>query len=135
MITYAKKSDIVDTKKTKTTKVKKTNSKANTKTKVEEKKEVKKKSLWVRFRIFCHGVGSEFKKVNWPSKNDMIKYSGSINVEEGEYGITLFKELVEGESVIIETFQMPNTLAVFIIMYIISGILILIVVTIVFIKK
>ena len=69
------------------------------------------------------------------AENDMIKYTGAINVEEGEYGITLFKDLVEGESVIIETFQMTNTLAVFIIIYITSGILILIVVTIVFIKK
>ncbi len=35
----------------------------------------KKKSLWVKFRIFCHGVKSEFKKVHWPSKKDMVKYS------------------------------------------------------------
>ncbi len=34
-----------------------------------------RKSLWVRFRIFCHGVKSEFKKVHWTSKNDLIKYS------------------------------------------------------------
>ena len=34
-----------------------------------------KKSLWVRFRIFCHGVKSEFKKVHWPTKKDMVKYS------------------------------------------------------------
>lgn len=34
-----------------------------------------KKSLWVRFRIFCHGVKSEAKKVHWPTKKDMIKYS------------------------------------------------------------
>lgn len=34
-----------------------------------------KKSLWVKFRIFCHGVKSESKKVHWPSKKDMIKYS------------------------------------------------------------
>ena len=39
------------------------------------KKVEEKKSLWVRFRIFCHGVKSEFKKVHWPSKKDMIKYS------------------------------------------------------------
>ncbi|MBQ6497663.1 MAG: preprotein translocase subunit SecE [Bacilli bacterium] len=25
--------------------------------------------------IFCHGVKSEFKKVFWPTKSDMIKYS------------------------------------------------------------
>ena len=38
-------------------------------------KKEEKKSLWIRFRIFCHGVKSEFKKVHWPSKKDMIKYS------------------------------------------------------------
>ena len=49
--------------------------------KVKQKKDVKKvakkekKSLWVRFRIFCHGVKSEFKKVHWTSKDNMIKYS------------------------------------------------------------
>lgn len=46
---------------------------------VKEKNTVKesstKKSLWVRFRIFCHGVKSETKKVHWPTKKDMIKYS------------------------------------------------------------
>ena len=39
------------------------------------KKEQKKNSLWVRFRIFCHGVKSEFQKVHWTSKDNMIKYS------------------------------------------------------------
>lgn len=34
-----------------------------------------KKSLWVKFRIFCHGVKSEAKKVHWPTKKDMVKYS------------------------------------------------------------
>ncbi len=43
-------------------------------TKNASKKE-EKKSLWVRFRIFCHGVKSEFKKVHWTSKNDLVKYS------------------------------------------------------------
>lgn len=43
-------------------------------------KTFEKKSLWVRFRIFCHGVKSEFLKVHWPSKNDMIKYSISTIV-------------------------------------------------------
>lgn len=42
-----------------------------TKKKVEEEK----KSLWVKFRIFCHGVKSEFLKVHWPSKKDMVRYS------------------------------------------------------------
>lgn len=48
--------------------------------KVISKKEKKtdnkeKNSLWVRFRIFCHGVKSEFQKVHWTSKSDMVKYS------------------------------------------------------------
>ena len=47
--------------------------------KKEEKKTKKnkqnKKSLWVRFRIFCHGVKSETEKVHWPNKKDMVKYS------------------------------------------------------------
>ena len=37
-------------------------------TKVEKKPEVKKESWW-------HGVKSEFKKVRWPNKKEMIKYS------------------------------------------------------------
>ena len=59
--------------------------KSNKKSKVVEEKKVKKegksrdkeekKSLWVRFRIFCHGVVSEAKKVHWPTKKDMVKYS------------------------------------------------------------
>ena len=39
------------------------------------KKESGKKNLWTRFRIFCHGVKSEFLKVHWPTKDNMIKYS------------------------------------------------------------
>ncbi len=39
-------------------------------TKVEEKP-----NLFVRFRLFCSGVKSEFLKVHWTSKNDMVKYS------------------------------------------------------------
>ena len=39
-------------------------------TKVEEKP-----NLFVRFRLFCSGVKSEFLKVRWTSKNDMVKYS------------------------------------------------------------
>ena len=40
-----------------------------------EKKESSKKSLWTKFRIFSHGVKSEFLKVHWPTKENMIKYS------------------------------------------------------------
>ena len=43
--------------------------------KKKEKKPEQKKSLFVRFRIFCHGVKSEFDKVHWPSKENMVKYS------------------------------------------------------------
>lgn len=44
---------------------------------VSEKKEEKgnKKNIFVRFRIFCNGVKSEFNKVHWTSKEDMVKYS------------------------------------------------------------
>ena len=52
-------------------KVEKKNSKKNNKKKEKEEK----KSLWVRFRIFCHGVKSEFTKIHWPSKKDMVRYS------------------------------------------------------------
>lgn len=45
-------------------------SKVNTNKNIE-----KKKSLWVRFRIFCHGVKTEFNKVFWPTKANMVKYS------------------------------------------------------------
>ena len=34
-----------------------------------------KNSLLVKFRIFCHGVKTEFTKVHWTSKSDMVKYS------------------------------------------------------------
>ena len=34
-----------------------------------------KKSLFTRFRIFCHGVKEEFHRVHWTSKDDMVKYS------------------------------------------------------------
>ena len=44
-------------------------------TKKKEVKSTEKKGLFTKFRIFCHGVGSEFHKVHWPSKKDMIKYS------------------------------------------------------------
>lgn len=52
-------------------KVEKKDKKRNNKKKVKEEK----KSLWVRFRIFCHGVKSEFTKIHWPSKKDMVRYS------------------------------------------------------------
>ena len=36
---------------------------------------VEKKSLFARVMTFCHGVKSEFKKVHWTNKKDMVKYS------------------------------------------------------------
>lgn len=60
----------------KNNKVKKTNAEKNgSKPKQTNKETAKKKSLWTRFRIFCHGVKSEFQKVFWPTKKDMVKYS------------------------------------------------------------
>lgn len=65
---------------------KKTNKKV-TSNKKEEVKTVKKKpsqegkkSLWIRFRIFCHGVRTEVSKVHWTTKKDMLKYSISTIV-------------------------------------------------------
>ena len=43
-----------------------------------KKKEVKateKKGIFTKFRIFCHGVKTEFQKVHWTSGKDMVKYS------------------------------------------------------------
>ena len=62
-----------------TSKIKKSETKKETKKKTNKivKKNAKKekKNLFVRFRIFCHGVKLEFKKVHWPLKKDMVKYS------------------------------------------------------------
>ncbi len=41
----------------------------------QEKEDVIRKSLIDKFRIFCNGIKSEFHKVHWPSKENMIKYS------------------------------------------------------------
>ena len=59
----------------KQTKVKKQHDEEKKVAKKSTRKEQKKNSLWVRFRIFCHGVKSEFQKVHWTSKDNMIKYS------------------------------------------------------------
>jgi len=47
----------------------------NNKKKSKNKKQDNKKSLWERFMTFCHGVVQEAKRVHWPSKKDMVKYS------------------------------------------------------------
>jgi len=41
----------------------------------DKNKNQEKKSLWTKFRVFCNGVKSETKKVHWPNKKDMTKYS------------------------------------------------------------
>ena len=38
-------------------------------------KKVEKKGIIAKFKIFCNGVKSEFKKVHWTDKKSMIKYS------------------------------------------------------------
>ena len=72
-----RKKVIEDKYNTKSIKTKTKNKKEVKLVKTANKKEVKneKKGLFTKFRIFCHGVGSEFKKVHWPNKKDMIKYS------------------------------------------------------------
>ena len=62
-------------------KVEKTKEKKKSKKEVVSKKQdkkekvIEKKNLFDKFRIFCHGVKSEFHKVHWPSKENMFKYS------------------------------------------------------------
>ena len=68
---------VEDTYNTSNIKVKAKKTKKEETKKVEKKieKETEKKNLLVKFRIFCHGVKSEFEKIHWPSNKDMIKYS------------------------------------------------------------
>lgn len=72
-----KKTEVAEVKEVKETKeivkeekVKKEKKATNTKENTEPKR-----SLWVRFRIFCHGVASEAKRIHWVSKENLIKYS------------------------------------------------------------
>ena len=51
------------------------NNKKKNEVKVEAKKEVEKKGLIARIRIFINGVKGEFNKIHWTSKENMIKYS------------------------------------------------------------
>lgn len=67
--------DEMAVKKNKKEKVKKEIKKEKKNVKKKTKAKEKKQSLWVRFRIFCHGVKSEFLKVHWPGKKDMVRYS------------------------------------------------------------
>ena len=72
-----RKRKVEDTYNTSNIKVeaKKTKNKETKKVEKKIEKETEKKNLLVKFRIFCHGVKSEFEKIHWPSKKDMIKYS------------------------------------------------------------
>lgn len=45
------------------------------KAKDKKKNKEEKKNLWVRFRIYLHGIRTEFEKVHWTPKKDMIRYS------------------------------------------------------------
>ena len=67
--------DKYNTASIKKSKTKKENKKSNVKPIKKENKKEEKKGLWTKFRIFCHGVESEFKKVHWPTKANMVKYS------------------------------------------------------------
>ena len=67
--------DTYNTKSIKTKTIKKEKKVKSTTVKKKETKKEEKKGIFTKFRIFCHGVVSEFKKVHWPSKKDMVKYS------------------------------------------------------------
>ena len=73
-----------DTYETSKIKIKDKSSKKVKEPKKEIKKEKKsndkeeKQNWFVRFRIFCSGVKSEFLKVHWTSKKDMLKYSIAV---------------------------------------------------------
>ena len=78
-----RKKVVEDTYNTSKIKIKDKSSKPKKETKKEEKKVTKKNTtnkdekpnIFVRFRMFCSGVKSEFLKVHWTSKSDMFKYS------------------------------------------------------------
>lgn len=74
-----RKKEVKDSYNTSSIKVKETSKKKNKAEEVikkESKKDNKeKKSFIAKFSIFCNGVKSEFKKVHWTSKNDLLKYS------------------------------------------------------------
>ena len=45
------------------------------KEKTTKKKETNKNGIWTKTVLFFKGVKSEWKRVKWPSKKEMIKYS------------------------------------------------------------
>ena len=64
-----------DDKKKKANKSKSNKNEVTKNPRSKDKKVETKKSFLVRFRIFCHGVKSEFNKVHWTTKDKMVKYS------------------------------------------------------------
>ena len=49
--------------------------KLEVKEKTTKKKETNKNGIWAKTVLFFKGVKSEWKRVKWPSKKEMIKYS------------------------------------------------------------
>lgn len=45
------------------------------KEKTTKKKETNKNGIWAKTVLFFKGVKSEWKRVKWPSKKEMVKYS------------------------------------------------------------
>lgn len=78
-----RKKVVEDTYNTSKIKVKEKSSKKK-ENKKNEKKVVKKpnteekRGFFGNLRVFCHGVKSEFLKVHWTSKKDMLKYSIAV---------------------------------------------------------
>lgn len=72
-----RKKEVVDKYNTSSIKKESINKKSENKKNIKNKnaKKEEKKSLFARVLIFFNGVKSEFKKVHWTPKNDMIKYS------------------------------------------------------------
>lgn len=61
--------------KIKETKKKDVKTKESKRTVKKEKKVEEKLNIFDRFKLFCGGVKSEFLKVHWTPKSDMVKYS------------------------------------------------------------
>lgn len=45
--------------------------------KKESKKNNEKTGLWTRFMVYCRGVKTEFKRVHWTTKKDLVRYSAA----------------------------------------------------------
>ena len=51
---------------------------AEAKKKDAKKADSKKPGLVERARPYCKGVKSEIKRVTWPTKNELVKYTGAV---------------------------------------------------------